>query len=63
LITKFYSALKFKRDEGAERVEVWKKGERMHELLWKPEVKRSMGRCWCKCKGKYKIDLQFTVWE
>jgi len=32
------------------------------ELVWKPELNRSLGRHWCKYKGKYKIDLQVTLW-
>jgi hypothetical protein len=38
-------------------------GETMQELVWKPEVNRSLGRRWCKWKGKYKIDLQAIVLE
>jgi hypothetical protein len=48
---------------GTERVEVWEKGEATQELLWKPEINRSLGRSWCKCKDKCKIDLQVIVWK
>jgi hypothetical protein len=44
-------------DEGADCVEVWERGETMgggeaiQELLWKPDVKRSVRKRLCKCKG------------
>jgi hypothetical protein len=60
---KFYSAIQIKRDEGAERGDVWEGGETIQELVWKPEVYRAPGRIWFKSKGKYKIDLQVIVWE
>jgi hypothetical protein len=41
--------------------EVWERGETMQELAWKPEVKGLVRRRWCKCKGEYKIDLQFIM--
>jgi len=44
LITKFYAAVEIKGNEGAEHVEVRKRGETMQELVWKPEVNRAMGR-------------------
>ena len=46
LITKFYSAVQIKRNEGSERVVVWGRGETVQELVWKPEVNRSLGRSW-----------------
>jgi hypothetical protein len=33
------------------------------EARRKVKVRRSLERRWCKCKVKYKIDLQVTVWE
>jgi hypothetical protein len=33
------------------------------EARMKINVNRLLGRRWCKCKGKYKIDLQVILWE
>ena len=33
------------------------------EAKIKINVNRLLGRRWCKCKGKYKIDLQVILWE
>jgi hypothetical protein len=75
---KFYSVFEIKRDEEAERVEVWERGQTMKELVWKPETNRSLeevsvearikieanrslGRRWCKCKGKKNRSSSHTV--
>jgi hypothetical protein len=33
------------------------------EAKMKIKVSISLRRHWCKCKGKYKIDLQDIVWK
>ena len=55
LITKFYLAVQIKSDGwGAERVEVWERGEAIQELEWKPEVKRLVGRSWRRSEEENK---------
>ena len=49
--------------EGVDRVGVRERGETMQELVLRPEINRSLGRLWCKCKGNYKMDLQVIVRE
>jgi len=38
------------------------RGETVQELVWRPEVNRSLGKRRHKCKDKHKIDHQFVVW-
>jgi hypothetical protein len=42
--------------KGRSVLKVWERGETVQELVWRPEVNRSLGRSMCKCKGKYEID-------
>jgi hypothetical protein len=70
LITKFYSAVEIKRDEGGGAcagmgegrdnagigVEVWERGETMQELVWKPETNTSLEEVSVEARIKIKVN-------
>jgi hypothetical protein len=43
-------------------VEIHGEGKAVHELVWKPDVNRLLGRHNRRCEGVYKVDLQDIVW-
>jgi len=41
---------------------IWERGETVKELVYRPEVKKSIGRRRRRCKCKYEMYVKVIVW-